>query len=232
MAKAKIIRSSKKTKDSDADGEKAEMKMKRVQSAKLNDTDEDDEAEREKNTERENEQGKKTLKKLKIKSYSAMQKEDREDDDDVLAQSRPKTSGDQFRVLKRDANPDHTALVQSAREKMALNEKGGDEELSEEEVDAYLLEEKDHLLHYGKVKLTPARIATKKQAIQASSGITDEDDAVKVTMFTTIDPAPHVGQVNVVRDFGYEKLEKGETYLLPKVVALVLAEGKKGAIHD
>jgi hypothetical protein len=231
---AKIVTKS-KAKTQKESSKAAEEKMKKTQDKQLRNENDDEADEREEKTQRDNKKGVSIVNKHRIKTFGAQNKEYEEESDDVIAESRPKTAADQRRILNRDDNPSHTELVMSAQRKMAAADKGEEtEKLTDEEIDAYLQEEKDHLKHYGKVKLTPRSLNTVKPAIQkASAGSsTNEEDTVKVTMFETIDPAPQVGTCNVVRDHGYEKLVKGETYLLPKTVAMILAEGKKGAIHD
>ncbi len=228
---AKIVTKKKSTSD-----KAAEQKMEKVQKQQLQDNDEGENEEQDKEREEDNKRGAAIVKKHKIKSFGAARKEEEDETDDVVAESRPKTAGDQQRILGRDSNPEHMTLVNSAKTKMAAMDKGEEtDELTDDEITAYLEEEKKNLKHYGAVKLTPRSLNTKRPAIAKASqgaGAADEGDLIKVTMFETIDPAPQVGPVNVVRDHGYEKLVKGETYLLPKNVAMVLAEGKKGAIHD
>lgn len=224
---AKIMKVGNKDKGS------ASAKADEVQKAQLLDEDEDQTEERETKTASANKKGKMILKAHKLASFSESHNAEMDDDDEVLGESRPKTAKDQNRVLGRDPNPDHSALVESAKSKMSANESGGDEVLSDEEVDAYLADERKNLMKYGSVKLTPKNLAAaRKPALMAASGLDEDEDMIRVTMFETIDPAPQVGTCNVVQAYGFEKLEKGQTYLLPKVVAMVLAEGRKGALHD
>jgi hypothetical protein len=52
----------------------------------------------------------------------------------------------------------------------------------------------------------------------------------KFTMFAEVDPAPRVGRIDLVEQYGIPKLEKGRVYRLPLVVCEVLLDRKLGSI--
>lgn len=69
------------------------------------------------------------------------------------------------------------------------------------------------------------------EEVSAAEVITDTDnELVRVTMFKTVQPAPTVGRVSLVRDFGLEQLTERESYSIPRCVALVLVDRRAASI--
>jgi len=60
----------------------------------------------------------------------------------------------------------------------------------------------------------------------------DVNDIIIFTMFETVEPAPRVGNIDLVTQYGIAKLEQGRKYRLPYGVAAVLIDRKLGSITN
>ncbi len=58
------------------------------------------------------------------------------------------------------------------------------------------------------------------------------DDLVAVTVFEQIDPPPVVGSFNVGHELGITRMVPKQAYKLPRFVAEVIVDAKKGVIID
>lgn len=76
----------------------------------------------------------------------------------------------------------------------------------------------------GQIEEGVEEVSAEEVAAEAAS------DLVKIVAHQTINPAPTVGTVNLVRDFGIEKLVERETYNIPRCVAEVLVDRRKASI--
>lgn len=78
----------------------------------------------------------------------------------------------------------------------------------------------------AKIKAPSVKAAPKRAAPEVSVAPAEQDDYVKVLMSRSIDPAPTVGNFNVAEVLKIKLLKEGETYMVPRNVALVLQDAK------
>jgi len=76
----------------------------------------------------------------------------------------------------------------------------------------------------------PAEIKPKVVAITAKPAPQSEQDFVEFNCFETIDPSPVIGHFSFSRDMSITMLEKNRVYRIPRFVAEVLVDKKKGVV--